>query len=93
MKTGIELIVAARKNQIENLGYTLEHDLKHWEKKELQKFARYLISAEEDYFPKGMSHETVRQIFMKPRVQQLAIAAALLAAEIDRLQAEESEDK
>jgi len=85
MKTGVELIAQERQEQIEKHGFGAENDDKY-EDGELLRFANYLISADSSYFPKGFNEDYVHQRFSKPRIQQLQIAGALIAAEIDRLQ-------
>jgi hypothetical protein len=83
--TGIEMIAAERKQQIEELKFTVEKDVEKRNNGELLRFANYLISADSDYFPKGFHPDYVNQFFMKPRIKQLTIAGAFIAAEIDRL--------
>jgi hypothetical protein len=85
--TGIELIAKERQEQIEKHGHTLENDDK-LVNGELLKFARYLISSDGEYFPpiNRWHKDFVYQMFLKPRIEQLQIAGAFIAAEIDRLQ-------
>lgn len=84
-KTGVELIAEERQEQIKKHGHTAEKDdLKVDE--ELVGVARYILFANNDYLPKGYDRDDIMQIFTRPRIEQLAIAGAMLAAEIDRLQ-------
>lgn len=92
---GIELIAQERKRQIEEEGWTAEHDDK-WTCGELTKAAAFyaLYGVElpaglgfvSELWPWGMQ-------WCKPknRLRNLARAGALIAAEIDRLQREDKE--
>jgi len=93
--TGIELIAQERERQITYSGYTAEHDDKH-DKGELASAACYFawpielgISHRQivasDLYPWNWSEGHADREY-KPRIRQLAIAGALIAAEIDRLQ-------
>lgn len=85
-KTGIQLITEERELQIKKLGFTLEYDLKNHNRGDLLRLASYLISADSDYYPHAFNKDFVAQLFVKPRVEQLSIAGALIAAEIDYIQ-------
>lgn len=98
--TGLELIAAERKRQIEQEGWTAEHDLQH-DEEELAWAACYyampssIFEAHTDVTPADMFRETgwcdeYAKRGKKTRKQQLVIAGALIAAEIDRLLAEEA---
>jgi hypothetical protein len=88
--TGIELIAAERKRQIEEEGWTAEHD-SQWEKGELaEAAAAYAIHPFQD-----AAFINWRKLlwpwdieWYKPetdRIHELEKAGALIAAEIDRL--------
>lgn len=81
---GIELIAKERQEQIEKHQFTIEHDSK-FKDGELIVFANYLLLSNEDKIPKEFNQDMVRQIHCKPYIQQLSIAGALIAAEIDRI--------
>ena len=94
--TGVELITAERKRQIEEEGYDAEHDYDEFhEDGELALYACYyampgpleygIITIPEGvFFPDGWNpeHDNKNE---KGRIRQLVIAGALCAAEIDRL--------
>jgi hypothetical protein len=99
MKTGIELIAEERKRQIEEEGWTAEHDDQHgyddialasaWYA--LPEWARKnLIAAEEDFWPWDQEWD---KTIKHGRERQLVIAGALILAEIDRLQRNKDEGK
>lgn len=93
--TGIEMIAAERQRQIEVEGWSPEHDDQHINQ-ELARAACYyavppqqggLLGAdlETRLFPYSWSREWAKK-HNKTRLHQLAVAGALIAAEIDRLQ-------
>jgi hypothetical protein len=94
MKTGIERIAAERQRQIESEGWSAEHDAEH-SGGELTRAAAAYCLAERD-----RRHHTKAIVpscwpwgrtWWKPspdnRIRELEKAGALIAAEIDRLQA------
>jgi hypothetical protein len=83
--TGIELITQERHEQIEKHGFTAEHD-DLLPRGQLLRFASYLISSDNSYMPKSWDVDYIKSMHLKPRIQQLQIAGAFIAAEIDRLQ-------
>ena len=103
MKTGIELIAEERQRQIDVEGWTKEHDANH-QNNELAKAAicyadpniyyhqesRYLkFRMPNDFWPEQWDIH-----WFKPtdRIRDLVKAGALIAAEIDRLQAQKGEE-
>lgn len=90
--TGIELIAAERKRQIEVEGWTAEHDAQHTDGGLAEAAACYAM-------PRRKSIEIVPYDWpwavewWKPtpddRIRELTKAGALIAAELDRLLAEE----
>lgn len=92
MKTGVELIAEERTRQFVEKGYNHAYDAKH-EDEELADVAAivactYRINIQSFGFPEWVV-ETSSHIMRKwtdNRIHQLAIAGALIAAEIDRLQ-------
>jgi len=96
MKTGIELITEERKRQIEQEGWTPEHDSQYM-CGELTDAA--ICYASRGYWRDRQSYLAVDliwpfpKIWWKPtpknRIRELQKAGALIAAEIDRLQATE----
>ena len=92
IKTGIELIAEERQRQIEEEGWTIEHD-KQWKHGELTDAAAcYAIWLDrpfdiENVWPFDLS-------WWKPtpqnRIRDLQKAGALIAAEIDRLLSSEN---
>ncbi len=98
MKTGAELIARERQDQIEKHGYSLEYDAETHPNYELCWAAASLLCvpdnkpiADIDFivttklkkFNKGVFFKT---LFKRSYKERLVIAAALLAAEIDRVQ-------
>ena len=98
MKTGIELITAERKRQIEVEGWTTEHDDKHIKGEMVSLAALYAYPGNRykhlDYYSDSFFTATWPQTWdpkwWKPtpgdRTKELVKAGALIAAEIDRLQ-------
>jgi hypothetical protein len=98
--TGLDLIAAERRRQVEEAGFDVKHDLRH-ANGELAYFACYYALPKrgipasyggintfflppEVLYPKyWQGYWTNRK--RKTRLQQLAAAGALIAAEIDRL--------
>jgi hypothetical protein len=101
MKTGIELITEERKEQVEKHGYTLESDLHYGAMGQLNFAANALgwqydirgkeveeenrIYTASGWVPAGWDKDVWVKMVSKPYKERLIIAAALLAAEIDRL--------
>lgn len=99
--TAIELIAAERQRQIEVMGYDAKHD-EDWVEGELAIAAAcYAVAGMEnirvvedngvghfDAWPFGGQYDKRQD---HNEIRRLTIAAALIAAEIDRLQAEEGD--
>jgi hypothetical protein len=85
MKSGAELISKERMEQIQKHNWNAAHDDLSNEEGELSEAAAYLITGHESFYPAGWEPETKTRFFKKNRTEQLIIAGALLAAEIDRL--------
>lgn len=92
MKTGIELIVEERKEQIEKHNWSKEHDQSH-NNNELKMAALFAI-APYDILYENMPIEYILEkgwetfkskVSNKGEIDRLKIAGALIAAEIDRL--------
>ena len=88
---GIELIAAERIRQVEEKGWTLEHDDGH-RHGELAKVAATLAVAttdavvrDEDGYGSGDNPWGLESKLLDP-IRALVVAGALIAAEIDRLQ-------
>lgn len=104
MKTGAELIAEERKRQIEEEGWTAEHDDGHEDGELAIAAACYALDSvqtnqvcmpDEEVGP-GMIYWPWEKKYFKPTspdddVRQLAKAGALIAAEIDRLQRKEED--
>jgi hypothetical protein len=90
---GIELIVRERTQQVEKHGKTVELDFKINNHYQLSQAASILCWVDkEDYgydvdacCPVEWNLNTWRKMMCKPYTHRLAIAGALLAAEIDRI--------
>jgi hypothetical protein len=85
-KTGIELIAEERRQQIEKHGFNEAHDDCNGQN-QLPSAATWIISGDVDYWPDDWNNEWMYKIGKKSRAKQLVVAGALIAAEIDRLQA------
>lgn len=89
MKSGIEIIRNERKEQREKHGYDSAHDDQHINS-EMVKFAVFCITGYDVHYPSNWDTSHKLKIFKKDRVDQLGIAGAMIAAEIDRLQRKKS---
>jgi hypothetical protein len=97
--TGVDLIAAERKRQIEKEGWTPEHDSEHQRGEMAIAAACYAVESTDaevryPYFDDGTDSENDRgwpwevawdKRKKHDRLKQLIIAGALIAAEIDRL--------
>lgn len=92
MKTGIELIAIERQEQIEKHHRTIAQDKELNADKQLSFAAKILISnsriEQEASCPKGWDLTLFRKMINKGYKERLIIAGALIAAEIDRINAE-----
>jgi hypothetical protein len=80
---GLELVLAEIKEQ-ESLGFDVDHDSKYT-KGQLLQLANYCILSNDSNLPKeGWSIDYIKQFHLLPRKRQIAIAASLLIAEINR---------
>lgn len=87
-QSGIKLIEKERQRQIEEEGWTPEHDDKHVCGELAVAGGCYAISVESDYPTYAPNNWPFEKKWWKPKhnkVQQLVKAGALIAAEIDRL--------
>lgn len=84
-KTGAVLIAEERLEQIEKHGWSLEND-SCYINKELTKAAVFCICQELGDWPEGWNQYFKDKILQKNRIDQLKVAGAFIAAEIDRLQ-------
>lgn len=93
-KTGIELIAEERREQIEKHGRTQDYDCTYNKSGQLRMAAEALIcdDGEGDWnkFPQKWENVECTKMLVKPLKERLIIAGALIAAEIDRLQAQSS---
>lgn len=97
MKTGIELITAERQKQIDKHGFTGKHHANHpewYDNFQLQYAATTLLMHEfeevvdtQDHLPDGWDQDWFDKLNAKGRKERLIIAGALIAAELDRLNA------
>lgn len=92
MKTGVELIIIERAEQIEKHGRSVERDFIENDSFQLTNAVSKLLLlkvAITDYTdiepPKGWSRETFTKIMNKTYEERLIIAGALIAAEYDRI--------
>lgn len=85
MKTGIELIAEERQEQIEKHGRTIFRDAVENRSGQLVNAAIVILNGDRTYWPDTWKVSVCIHIEEKPEVERLAIAGALIAAEIDRL--------
>lgn len=88
--TGIELITKERNEQLYVHEYGQEHDSQHT-KQELKKAAIYLLTKDRRQFPENWDKKFLLKLRRKQGIEALKTAGAFIAAEIDRVQAEEAE--
>ena len=103
MSVGITLIAKEREEQINKHGRTTELDILNNYEYQLTDAAQGLlpnypesmkgayIQAQESYPPVGWDAEAWKHIVNKPYLERLAVAGALIAAEIDRVLATETQ--
>lgn len=94
-KTGIELIAEERQEQIEKHGWDKDHDAQH-RYGELRKMAAVLCCMDTDArvedvgeFSSGEDNWGLEKKLANDVIHRLKVAGALIAAEIDRIQAED----
>jgi hypothetical protein len=97
MRSGIELIAQERQEQIEKHGRTVELDVANNRGRQLSEAAAVLATElfqnnrrRLAMMPDNWDEELSFKMCRKGRVERLAIAGALIAAEIDRLQSIEA---
>lgn len=98
MKTGIELIAEERREQIEKHGRTIAMDVSTNTNGQLSEAAAMLAYNENncldldeiamDHCPDKWDSDLWNKMVHKPYKDRLILAGALIAAEIDRVQAE-----
>lgn len=94
MKHEINLVETERVKQI-NLGYTIDHDKKVNHKRQLSQAASWIVQYDDENFDKELS-EIVKpdgwdlkywlNLCQKPYKERLKIAAALIIAEMERVE-------
>lgn len=87
MKTGIELIIEERKEQVQKHHRSISEDVILNDKKQLSTAARRLLYPDTtcSETPYNWNKESWTKIRNKTYKERLIIAGALIAAEIDRL--------
>ena len=87
-KSGIELIAQERQEQIKKHNRTIEKDVVENDDYQLRIGAMRLVGDRGDYqAPEGWDKKLWKKMMNKSKKEKLIIAGALLAAEIDRLNA------
>ncbi len=84
MKTAIQLIAQERQEQIQKHGRSIESDAKHNSEQQLIFAALAILEEDPEWMP-NWDGVICQKIMDKPHKERLIVAAALLAAEIDRL--------
>lgn len=93
MKTGTQLITEERLEQIIKHGRTITKDVIENDNNQLSVGALMLLSVDyeegidSESYPDGWDKDICLHMLNKPYKERLIIAGALIAAEIDRLQA------
>jgi len=89
MRTGIEEIAKEREEQLRKHSRSIEADVIYNSKGELVMGARALMQQRPAImnFPKNWDRQVVHRMACKNRKDRLIIAGALIAAEIDRINA------
>lgn len=105
MKSGVELVADERQNQIDKYGFTGQHHAAHpewYEDGQLISAAGMLSQYDINKHPEDLYRRIVplnwdkewwQRMCDKPLFERLVISAALIAAEIDRLQATDKTEK
>jgi hypothetical protein len=101
MKTGIELIAEERNEQITKHYRSVEHDVAVNKDEQLIRAANQLLMDNEIFgtdeqrmkvlmsmVPVGWNPDIYKKMISKPFKERLVIVGALIAAEIDRIQAQ-----
>lgn len=87
MKTGIQLATQERTEMIEKHGRTVERDVEENPNGELLDGALAILNGDREQFPPHWNENICDKIMNKKEwVDKLAIAAAFIMAEIDRIQ-------
>lgn len=82
--TGIDLITSERFEH-KLCGRTIKYDVENNMDGQLAQAAAALIEGDITWMPEGWDDEKCKKLMKKPYSKRLVVAAALLAAEIDRL--------
>lgn len=90
MTKAIELITRERLEQIAKHNHSIDSDVLYNYDEELKTGAVAILTNELLSFPDTWDPEVCSKIMGKTHLEKLTIAAALLAAEIDRLLAEQN---
>lgn len=84
--TGIELIAQEREEQLTKHNRSIKADILYNSNRELIIAATTLLGTSVFYkFPENWNKTICEKMLKKPKIEQLAIAGAFIAAEIDRL--------
>lgn len=88
MKTGLEEIQQERNEQIHKHNIQIQHDVLKNQDEELKKIAIALLTNDHSEFPENWNFFKKEKLLNnKSYKQRLIVAGALIAAEIDRLNA------
>jgi len=82
---GIELITKERDEQINKHGCSIKNDTGYTDE-ELLDVALFAITGNDDFYPLEWNDKFKSKLHKKDRIEQLIVAGASIAAEIDRLQ-------
>lgn len=81
--TGIEMIILERKDHFEKHGFTIESDAEKYPNGQLLDAVLAIITMEIDDFPASWDTDLCNKVMRKTPSERWAVAASLLAAQID----------
>ena len=82
--TGLELITKERREHIEKHQWSKEHDTQYT-KLELRDCAVYNLTKDDAFWPSNCDEKYKKKMQAKNYKQNLIVAGALIAAELDRI--------
>ena len=91
--TAVNLIALERHEQLNRHGYSIEYDAEQNHDGQLLEAAMYCLTGSQAQWPDNFQQCYMLHIFKKDRIEQLVIAAAFIAAEIDRLNYNKNPEK
>lgn len=84
--TGAELILRERWEQLNKHKFNTQRDAELYKDDQLRRAALWILTDDEAYWPRDWSFEWKRKFMEKSEIEKRVIAAAFLAADVDRIQ-------